>query len=132
MPAARSRRSASKGSTRATCGRYRAANAVGWRSPQDPPLLVLDEPSSHLDLGQQIAALDVVAALARERGKSVVMVLHDLHLATRFADHAIALGDGRARIGSATEVLTSAALSELFGHRLVRVGEGASATFVPS
>src|SRR5439155_6330018 len=98
----------------------------------DPGLFLLDEPSSHLDLGQQIAALDVLTALARERGKAIVMVLHDLHLAARFADHAIALGGGSARTGSAAEILTASALSELFGHRLVRVGEGATATFVPS
>ena len=59
---------------------------------QDPDLLLLDEPSSHLDLVHQIAALDVLARLARERGKAVVMVLHDLHLALRYADHAVALG----------------------------------------
>ena len=99
---------------------------------QDPGIFLLDEPSSHLDLGQQIAALGVVTALARERSKAAVMVLHDLHLAVRFADYAIALGGGSARSGAAAEILTAPALSELFGHRLVRVGEGAASTFVPS
>jgi iron complex transport system ATP-binding protein len=99
---------------------------------QDPGILLLDEPSSHLDLGQQIAALAVVTALARERGKAIVMVLHDLHLALRFADYAIALGGGSARTGAAADILTASALSELFGHRLVRVGEGAASTFVPN
>jgi len=117
---------------RTLSGGERRRLALAALVAQDPEILLLDEPSSHLDLGQQIAALNVVTALARERGKSIVMVLHDLHLATRFADHAIALGDGRARIGCAADVLTSSALSELFGHRLVRVGEGASTTFIPS
>jgi hypothetical protein len=77
--------------------------------------------------------VQLFAPLARgERGKAIVMVLHDLHLAARFADHAIALGGGRARTGAATDILTATALSELFGHRLVRVGEGATVTFVPS
>ena len=98
---------------------------------QDPALLVLDEPSSHLDLGQQIAALDTVTALAREQGKAIVMVLHDLHLALRYADHAIALGGGRARTGAAGDIMTAATLSELFGHRLLGVGEGATRSFLP-
>jgi iron complex transport system ATP-binding protein len=98
---------------------------------QDTALLLLDEPSSHLDLGQQVAALDVLAALAKRGGKAVVMVLHDLHLALRYADHAVALGGGRARAGNAAEILTADALSELFGHRLVPVGQGTTATFVP-
>jgi iron complex transport system ATP-binding protein len=117
---------------RTLSGGERRRLALAALIAQDPGIFLLDEPSSHLDLGQQIAALDVVTALARERGKAIVMVLHDLHLAARFADHAIALGDGRARTGSAADILTASALSELFGHRLVRVGEGASTTFVPS
>ena len=99
---------------------------------QDPALLLLDEPSSHLDLGAQIAALNTVTALARNDGKAIVMVLHDLHLALRYADHAIALGTGRARAGAAGDILTPAALSELFGHRLVAVGDGTTSTLVPA
>jgi len=73
-----------------------------------------------------------VTALAHDDGKAIVMVLHDLHLALRYADHAIALGGGRARTGSAGDILTGATLSELFGHRLLAVGEGATRTFLPS
>ncbi len=98
---------------------------------QDPDVMLLDEPSSHLDLGQQITALDALAALARDRGKALVMVLHDLHLAIRYADRAIALGGGRAVTGAADEVLTADGLSALFGHRLAAVGAGATRTFVP-
>jgi len=99
---------------------------------QDPDLVLLDEPSSHLDLVHQIAALDVLARLARERGKAIVMVLHDLHLALRYADHAVALGAGRAQAGDAATVLDAAALSALFGHRLLALGEGRTRTFVPA
>jgi len=99
---------------------------------QDPQLLLLDEPSSHLDLGAQIAALDTVTALARREGKAIVMVLHELHLALRYADHAVALGGGRAHVGEARAVLDPAALSELFGHRLVAVGEGRLSTLLPA
>jgi iron complex transport system ATP-binding protein len=93
--------------------------------------MLLDEPSSHLDLGQQIAALVALAALSRERGTALVMVLHDLHLALRYADHAIALGGGRAVTGRADEVLTADALSALFGHRLAEVGAGARRALLP-
>jgi iron complex transport system ATP-binding protein len=116
---------------RTLSGGERRRLALAALVAQDPGIFLLDEPSSHLDLGQQIAALDAVTSLARERGKAIVMVLHDLHLATRFADHAIALGGGRVHVGSAADILTASALSDLFGHRLVRVGDGASATFVP-
>jgi iron complex transport system ATP-binding protein len=98
---------------------------------QEPDLLLMDEPSSHLDVGQQIAALDVLCALAVERGIALVMVLHDLHLALRYADHAIALGDGRAAAGRADEVLNIDAMSALFGHPLCAVGSGAARTLLP-
>ncbi len=99
---------------------------------QDPGLLLLDEPSSHLDLAHQIAALDVVARLAREAGKAVVMVLHDLHLALRYADHAVALGAGRAVAGPADALLTAEALSALFGHPMVVLGDGRARAVVPA
>ncbi len=99
---------------------------------QEPGLMLLDEPSSHLDLGQQVAALDGLAALARERGTSLVMVLHDLHLALRYADHAIALGGGCAIAGRAEDVLTADTLSTLFGHRLAEVGVGSTRTLLPA
>ena len=98
---------------------------------QEPELMLMDEPSSHLDVGQQIAALDVLCALARERGIALVMVLHELHLALRYADCAIALGDGRAIAGRADDVLTVDAMSALFGHPLCAVGAGATRTLLP-
>jgi iron complex transport system ATP-binding protein len=98
---------------------------------QEPALMLMDEPSSHLDLGQQVAALDALSTLARERGTALVMVLHDLHLALRYADFAIALGNGRAVTGPANDVLTADAMSALFGHPLAAVGEGATRTLLP-
>jgi iron complex transport system ATP-binding protein len=98
---------------------------------QDPDLVLLDEPSSHLDLVHQIAALDLLARLARMRGKAIVMVLHDLHLALRYADHAITLGSGHIAAGPAAELLTAEAMSALFGHPMFALGEGSARTFVP-
>jgi iron complex transport system ATP-binding protein len=117
---------------RTLSGGERRRLALAALVAQDSGLLLLDEPSSHLDLGAQVAALDTVTALARDEGKAIVMVLHDLHLALRYADHAIALGGGRARTGTAGDILTGTTLSELFGHRLLAVGEGATRTFLPS
>jgi len=117
---------------RTLSGGERRRLALAALVAQDSGLLVLDEPSSHLDLGAQIAALDAVAALARDHGKAIVMVLHDLHLALRYADHAIAIGGGRARTGTADDIMTTATLSELFGHRLIAVGDGVTRTFLPA
>jgi iron complex transport system ATP-binding protein len=116
---------------RTLSGGERRRVALAALLAQDPALMLLDEPASHLDLGQQVAALDVFAALARDRGKAIVMVVHELHLAARYADHALALGGGRATCGRASEVLTAPALSALFAHRLVGVGEGRSRAFLP-
>lgn len=98
---------------------------------QDTPLALLDEPSSHLDIAQQTAALSVFLELARDRRRGVVMVLHDLHLATRFCDHAVAIGNGRADARPAAEVLNASALSELFSCPLVELSGNGLNTFVP-
>jgi iron complex transport system ATP-binding protein len=116
---------------RTLSGGERRRVALAALVAQEPDVMLLDEPSSHLDLGQQIAALDALSALARERGTALVMVLHDLHLALRYADFAIALGAGRAVAGPADDVLTADAMSHLFGHPLAAVGEGSTRTLLP-
>ncbi len=98
---------------------------------QDARLLLLDEPSSHLDLGQQIAAFDALLDHAREAARTIVMVVHDLHLALRYADHAIAVGNGRAHAGPAREILTAEVLGPLFGRPLVAVGDGTARALLP-
>lgn len=116
---------------RTLSGGERRRAALASLLVQDTPLALLDEPSSHLDVAQQAAALDVFVQLARERARGVVMVLHDLHLATRFCDHAIAIGGGNAYAAWASEVLTASSLSTLFDRPLAElVGEGLR-TFVP-
>ncbi len=57
-------------------------------------LLLLDEPTTYLDLAHQLDVLQLVGRLNREQGRTVVMVLHDLAQACRFADHLVALRDG--------------------------------------
>jgi iron complex transport system ATP-binding protein len=117
---------------RTLSGGERRRLALAALVAQDAALLLLDEPSSHLDLGQQVAALDALATLTRNGARAIVMVLHDLHLALRYADHAIALGGGRAIAGAAADVLSASTLSDVFGHRLVAVGEGTTRSLLPS
>ncbi len=116
---------------RSLSGGERRRVALAALVAQDPALWLLDEPASHLDLGQQVEALGTLAGFARDRGRTVVMVVHELHLALRYADHAIALGGGRAIAGPARDILTADALSALFGHRLIAVGDGVRRTFIP-
>ena len=116
---------------RTLSGGERRRVALAELCAQQSPLMLLDEPSSHLDIGQQVAALDALTALARAEQRALVMVLHDLHLAARYCDHAIALGDGRAEAGQASMLLREAPLSALFGCALVELGEGPTRTFVP-
>lgn len=70
---------------------------------QETDIVLLDEPTTYLDLAHQIDVLDLLRDLNRSRGTTVVMVLHDLNLAARYADHVVALRDGRL-VGSGAPV----------------------------
>ena len=61
---------------------------------QDTDLLLLDEPTTYLDINHQVELLRCCATLNAESGKTIVVVLHDLNLACRFCDHVIAMADG--------------------------------------
>ena len=83
---------------------------------QGTDLLLLDEPTTFLDLAHQIDVLDLVRRLHREAGRTVVMVLHDLNLAARYSDRLVAMRDGRVVAeGPPVEVLTEPLLAEVFG-----------------
>ncbi|MBB3040687.1 ABC transporter ATP-binding protein [Nocardioides soli] len=83
---------------------------------QDTDLLLLDEPTTYLDLAHQVEVLDLVTKLNRERGRTVVMVLHDLNLAARYSDAIVVMKDGVvAREGTPGEVFTPALLAATFG-----------------
>jgi iron complex transport system ATP-binding protein len=83
---------------------------------QQTDILLLDEPTTFLDVSHQIEVLDLLTDLNRDRGTTVVMVLHDLNLAARYADHLIALGDGRVHAaGTPAEVLTEDLVQAVFG-----------------
>ncbi|MDP3028094.1 MAG: ABC transporter ATP-binding protein [Deltaproteobacteria bacterium] len=74
---------------------------------QEPKLLLLDEPTAHLDIGHQIRILDVIKRLNRTEGMTVIVVLHDLNLASLYCDQLILLKDGFIfKEGSPSEVMT--------------------------
>jgi len=91
---------------------------------QQAPVLLLDEPTTALDLGHQQQVLELVDRLRRADGLTVVTTLHDLSLASQYADTVLLLSQGRAvAAGPPAEVLTEDALAEHFGAR-VRVETG--------
>jgi len=74
---------------------------------QEPQLLFLDEPTSHLDIGHQIQVLDLLKKLNRENRLTIVMIQHDLNLASAYCNRIALIGDGSIyREGSPDEVLT--------------------------
>ncbi|MER0239571.1 ABC transporter ATP-binding protein [Fulvimarina sp. MAC8] len=82
---------------------------------QETPILLLDEPTTYLDLAHQIEVMELVRRLVEEAGKTVVAVLHDLNQAARYADHMIALSKGAiAASGPPRSVMTEAMLREVF------------------
>lgn len=83
---------------------------------QQTDLLLLDEPTTFLDVSHQVEVLDLLTDLNRDRGTTIVMVLHDLNLAARYADHLVAMADGRVHAaGEPGEVLTVDTVRAVFG-----------------
>jgi iron complex transport system ATP-binding protein len=82
---------------------------------QGTDLLLLDEPTTYLDLSHQIDVLELVGRLHAERGRTVVVVLHDLNLAARYAQRLVAMKDGvLVSSGRPQEVLTEQLLADVF------------------
>jgi iron complex transport system ATP-binding protein len=82
---------------------------------QATPILLLDEPTTFLDVGHQLEVLTLIQQLNRRQGKTIVLVLHDLNQAARFAERIIALRDGRiVADGAPRDVLTADLLAEVF------------------
>jgi iron complex transport system ATP-binding protein len=83
---------------------------------QDTPLLLLDEPTTFLDLRHQLDVLDLVSELNATADRTVVMVLHDLGQAARYADHLVVMRDGApAAVGAPADVLTAELVEDVFG-----------------
>lgn len=83
---------------------------------QETGLLLLDEPTTFLDIAHQIEVLDLLTDLNQQRGTTIAMVLHDLNLAARYADWLVAMRGGRVHAaGTPEEVLTEAMVAAVFG-----------------
>ncbi|MEV5339564.1 ABC transporter ATP-binding protein [Streptomyces sp. NPDC052676] len=83
---------------------------------QDTDILLLDEPTTYLDIAHQVEVLDLVRQLNRERGRTVVAVLHDLNQAARYADHIVAMkAGGIVAQGAPADVVTAELVQEVFG-----------------
>ncbi len=101
---------------------------------QKPEIMLLDEPTTFLDLRHQIEVLDLIRYLNREHAITVVMVLHDLNQAARYASRVVVLSEGQIHCaGPATEVLTPETMRDVFGVdcRVMQGPEGIELVIVP-
>lgn len=113
----------------ALSGGQRQRAWVSMALAQEPDILLLDEPTTYLDLAHQVELLELLVSLERRRGTQIVVVMHELNLATRYADHLIAMRDGAiAAQGSPREVVTEELISEVFGLDAVIVPDPVAGT----
>jgi iron complex transport system ATP-binding protein len=85
---------------------------------QETPLILLDEPTTFLDIAHQIELLELCVTLCREQGRTVVAVLHDLNHACRFADRIVAMKSGSVVAqGAPSQVVTSELVEQVYGLR---------------
>jgi iron complex transport system ATP-binding protein len=83
---------------------------------QETPHILLDEPTNHLDVSHAFEVLELVKRLNRTEGRSIVLVLHDLNMAMRYADHVVLFDQGRVAVAGPTpSVLTEDRITEVFG-----------------
>jgi iron complex transport system ATP-binding protein len=99
----------------ALSGGQRQRAWISMALAQGTDLLLLDEPTTYLDLAHQIDVLELVARLHAERGRTIVVVLHDLNLAARYAQRLVAMRDGAlVASGTPAEVLTEQLMADVF------------------
>lgn len=83
---------------------------------QETGIILLDEPTTYLDLAHQVDVLELVRGLNRRHNRTVVMVLHDISLAARYSDHIVAMKDGHiVAQGTPADVVTPRLLRDVFG-----------------
>ena len=83
---------------------------------QETPILLLDEPTTYLDIAHQLEILELLRALNRQRRRTIVLVVHDLNHAAQYADHLIAVVNGRIHAaGSPSTLLTPSLIRSVFG-----------------
>jgi iron complex transport system ATP-binding protein len=96
---------------------------------QETPVLLLDEPTTFLDITHQVEVLDLVREMNQNEGRTVIMVLHDLSQACRYADYLVAMKDGRVvAAGAPREVISKALVREVFGVESIVVPDPVTGT----
>jgi iron complex transport system ATP-binding protein len=102
---------------RTLSGGQRQRVALAALLAQQTPLLIMDEPTSAMDLPGRVGVMKLLGALCRDEGKSAILVSHDLNLAYGAASHALLLmGDGRWEAGPVAQTMTAPLLSACLGH----------------
>ncbi len=87
---------------------------------QDPKIILLDEPTSHLDINHQIEVLELLKELNKKQNLTIISVLHDLNLASRYSDKLVLLKDGQIlKSGNVDEVLTASNIEIAYNTRAI-------------
>ena len=96
---------------------------------QDAHLMLLDEPTTYLDIAHQVEILELLKKLNIEEARTVVMVLHDINQGSRYADHVVAMLNGDVFIqGAPDEVVTASMMEKVFGLKAVVNADPATGT----
>jgi len=96
---------------------------------QETSILLLDEPTTWLDISHQIDLLELLSALNKEQGYTLAAVLHDLNQACRYANHLIALREGEIIAeGDPREIVTAALIERIYGMRCVIIEDPVAGT----
>jgi iron complex transport system ATP-binding protein len=96
---------------------------------QQTPLLLLDEPTTWLDIAHQIELLELMQDLNQQHGRTLVVVLHDLNQACRYASHLIAMRDGKIIAeGKPAEIVTPELIEAIYGLRCIIINDPVAGT----
>lgn len=96
---------------------------------QETPILLLDEPTTFLDLAYQLDVLNLLTTLNRRESRTIVLVLHDINHAARYANHVIAMQNGRiVTRGAPRDIITEATLAQVFGISSVVIADPVTGT----
>lgn len=113
-------------------GGERQRVAIATLLSQQTKLLLLDEPTSHLDLKRQMKVMGMFSQKIDSEQTASIMILHDLNIASRFCNKILMLfGDGKTMQGSCSDMLTSERLNELFDYPIEQMNKGGKVVFVP-